>query len=379
MRKFLIGLVVVTVLAVGGGYFVVRHTAVPFLAISRILHKFGIETAGFEGDLSGSFRVASIRQPEGNSRYELTGAELRYDPALLFRAGAERVIEQVDLKEAKFSSGSAPDARLLAMALPLKIKKLVVERAEISIPGRERPLVAEGLVIRDLQVEEGGIRMAGAVLLLSGARVTIPALSIANDRSVTMTEAMDYVVQASVEPTLRKDVSFELKLLPGGEIGISGLEAKTTGKLDASGALSLEGTEIDSNSWFKLNDEFGELGFKLKIAGFGKGPSVPQELSGKVEIHKVPFDLVRLELEEGAKPVVMAISVRNGVETGVNLTALAGEERIPMMIRDQNSKTRPIEELVAQWLFKKPLKKLKPAEQDEVKTLMAKFSYQIPG
>lgn len=421
MKKVLIGLLVLLVLVAGGGYYATLHTAFPLKAISWAMNRAGIETAGIEGDLTSGFKVESLRHKGELASYELKGLEFIYGTSSLVVGGKDAVIEQFSLKDIRISlkdlrqapaktgaaaaggAKEAPAAVAPSKSVPIRsvlVKRIQVDHGELTLGGRDRPYILKTFSAQDVKLDETGVITKNVKLAMPGMTVSIPGIKIGANQEMGLTGPADWTIKTDYHALLKKDLPLKLnvamKPAPAKPfpydvtMDLSGVDGHVKGQMDPSGALLLEFNDLAANDFFKLNEQFGKLNAKMKVPEFKGSMNTPSEIAGAIEIHGLPFELVRIETQGGQGPVVMAVSNRNGIQAGVNIGSLLAMAKpaegtppasapvtVPMMIRDEKGKLKNADDLLSQWLFKKPVKKLKPAEKGEIKDLSEKFGIQV--
>ncbi|NDG85392.1 MAG: hypothetical protein EBX52_10215 [Proteobacteria bacterium] len=417
MKKVLLVLLVLLLVLLGGGYYATCHTALPLKAIAWAMNKAGIETAGIEGDLTSGFKLESLLRKGDLASYELKGLEFIYGTSSLVVGGKDAVIEQFNLKDIRISlkdlhqtrakeetgaagaAKEAPGAGSPAKSVPIHsvlVKRIQVDHGELTLGGRDRPYILKSFSAQDVRLDEAGVTTKTIKLAVPGMTVSIPGIKIGASQEMGLIAPADWTIKTDYHALLKKDLPLKLnvamkpapaKVFPFDvNLDLTGVDGHVKGQMDPSGALILEFNDLVANDWFKLNDQFGKLNAKMKVPDFKGSMNTPSEISGSIEIHGLPFELVRIEAQGMPGAVVMAVQNRNGIQAGVNIGTLLDSAKpaegappalIAMVIRDEKGKLKSAEELLSQWLFKKPLKKLKPAERAELKLISDKFSVQV--
>jgi hypothetical protein len=280
------------------------------------------------------------------------------------------------------------------------VKKIHIDHGELQLAGQERPHILKGFLAEEVKLSDAGLSVKSAKLTLPEMMISIPSFSIGMDQVIKMEAPADWLIKSEYHALLKQDVPLKVKVTLTSApskpfpydvaLDLSGLDGHLKGQMDQSGALVMELADVDSNGIFKLSPEFGKLSMKMTVPDFKGSLNLPAEVAGSLEIHKLEFGLIRLEGQNGQKPSVMAVNIKNGIQAGMSVSDLieaakptegaqAPAQAFVMMIRDQAGKLKKTEDLVAQWLFKKPLKKLKGPEKSELKDLMTQFNFQVAG
>ena len=382
------------------------------------MKKAGIETDGIEGNLKTGFKVGKLAYSGITIGYELKDLAFLYDSSALIVGGKDAVINEVGLKDITITlkTPSAPAAKEVGEKAkaegakphvkpngvgPIQtalVKKIHIDHGEFHLAGQERPHVLKGFLAEDVKLSDAGVSVKSASLNLPGMMITIPAFSIGADQTIKMEAPADWVIKPEYHALLKQDLPLKVKVTMTSApakpfpydvaLDLLGLDGHIKGQMDPSGALLIEFSDLDSNAVFNLGSEFGKLNVKMKVPDFKGSLNLPAEVAGTLEVHKLAFELVRIEGQNGQKPSVMAVNLKNGIQAGISVGDLmdsakpaegAPAQPFVMMIRDQAGKMKKVEDLVAQWLFKKPLKKLKAPEQKELKDLMTQFTVQVAG
>ena len=414
MKKLLLALLILIVLIVAGGYYAAYNTPLPFKAIAWAMKKAGIETDGIEGNLKTGFKVGSLDFSGVSVGYHLKGLVFSYDSSALIVGGKDSVINDVGLKDISISlkapiqsSGKEGAEKAKGEAPPVMpkphgagpiqtvlVKKIHIDHGELHLAGQDRPHILKSFLAEDVKLTDTGVTVKSAKLAIPGMSISIPSFSIGADQAIKMEAPADY--HALLKQDLPLKVKVTMNSAPAKSfpydvaLDLSGLDGHVKGQMDPSGALLLEFTDLESNGVFKLSPEFGKLNVKMKVPDFKGSLNLLSEVTGSLQIHQMPFELVRLDGQNGQKPMVMAVNIKNGIQAGISVSDLMEAPKpaegaqpvattFTMMIRDQAGKLKKVEDHVAQWLFKKPLKKLKAPEQKELKDVMAQFNFQIAG